>query len=807
MDNSMQISQAYQDGKAIIFDVAKGYVEHGLQVVCVHSALCTNKVKRGKAPSHSGWQQDALSWPQLRGEMERIWSKEGGVNIGVRTGKQSGIVCIDIDEKSGGLAWYYENELHLGRPIIERTGGKGLHLYYRYPHSRVADGQILRTRSSGGRLFKGVDLLADGAAQVVTWPSLHGATGIEYKFDNSLSLLDVQSEADELPGWLVDLLVDTPATGHESNEEVKGSSDGADLVDIQQAILFLRGYPAAIQGDGGDLTTLRAAMVCKDYGLNFSQVFDVMATEYNPRCTPPWSPDELRSKIRNAFKYGKNKPGINSMESMFPQSSSDVVSAANSVATTADAAVKISAAKTYSKKNPVHSANLFVERHQEVLRCFNDDWYLYDADNCHWTRINDARVEAMIYADFAKVTANGQTLMTARASLFPDIRKLAKIQMNQAVKTLPINQWLDSDLGGEFIAFENGLLNLKTRELTAHSSKLFNFTVLPFAYEAKAECPTFLKFLQDVWDGDEELIDSLRLWFGYVMLPTANAQRFALFQGASRGGKSTLVNVLSSLVGKRNVAWPTVSGLSGEFGLQSIVGCRLVVIPEADKIGRDKLSIAAERIKCIASNDVLEINRKGETFLYQQLDAKLVVVCNDMPQFVNQQGSLTNRMVVFPFWKSYQGKEDLQLIDKLEMELAGIFNWALSGSQELLNENRRLFTAMRGVVRHQQITEQLSDIDAFMADIVEFVSDDSGIIVNDNLWSVYKTWCKECNRHCKNRQHFLTMLAQHPDMITRRVVRRVGTKIFRGYTRLRLLDPLMPPPLEMDGVNEPDDEF
>lgn len=800
--SSVEVQKAYSANRAIIFDVAKGYVEAGLAIVCVHSALCNNKVRRGKAPTHAKWQVGKLSWPELYGEMERVWAKEGGVNIGLRTGRDSGIICIDIDEKSGGLAWYYENESHLGRPIIERTGNKGIHLYYRYPRGLGA-GEVIRTRSSGARLFQGVDILADGAGQVVTWPSIHAATGEEYRFDNNLSLLDVAHEADELPEWLLEMLrvSETPRDAGDGQDEGNGEGE-ADVIDVQQAIHFLRQYPAAREGDGGDLTTLRAAMVCKDYGLNFSQVLEVMAREYNPRCTPPWSNTELRLKVANAFKYGKLKPGINSMESMFPQAQ-DVASMADRAA---QAAKVIDPKKTYSKKNPVHSANLFVERHREVLKCFNDDWYLYDEKSYKWTRVNDIRVELMIYADMAKVSANGQVVMTARASLFTDIRKVVRLLLNKHVEALPMNQWLDGrEDSGEYIAFENGLLNVKTMELRAHDPALFNFTVLPFAYDPSATCPRFMEFLSDVWDGDEELIEALRLWFGYVLLPQANAQRFALFHGASRGGKSTIVNLLAGLVGNRNVAWPTVSGLSGEFGLQNVFGCRVVVIPEADKIARDKLSIAAERIKCIASNDVMEINRKGESFIYEALNAKLAIVCNEMPQFVNQQGSLTNRMIVFPFWKSYQGKEDFDLGDKLRSEIAGIFNWAVIGARMLADGEAKLFTAMRGIIAHQEISEQIDDVEAFMAEAIEFNSDESVFVSNNQLWQAYKTWAKESGRHAKNKQHFLSLL-MHKQEIKSRKVRRQSDKLrARGVTRVRLIDVTLVG--DVDGPMEPDVDF
>src|SRR5690349_19693231 len=58
----------------------------------------------------------------------------------------------------------------------------------------------------------------------------------------------------------------------------------------------------------------------------------------------------------------------------------------------------------------------------------------------------------------------------------------------------------------KLIACRNGLLNLETRELLPHTPHLFNVNSLPFDYDANAPTypPQWMKFLRELWPGDED---------------------------------------------------------------------------------------------------------------------------------------------------------------------------------------------------------------------------------------------------------------------------------------------------------------
>ena len=75
--------------------------------------------------------------------------------------------------------------------------------------------------------------------------------------------------------------------------------------------------PVAIEGSGGDATAYRVACTLKDLGLSEFSAWSVLVDIWNERCKPPWTPEELETKARNAYLYGARPPGAESPEANF----------------------------------------------------------------------------------------------------------------------------------------------------------------------------------------------------------------------------------------------------------------------------------------------------------------------------------------------------------------------------------------------------------------------------------------------------------------------------------------------------------
>ena len=98
-----------------------------------------------------------------RRAIEQWWRRQPSANVGLPTGKGSGIVVLDVDADDGGLGSLAKLE-RAGAPVPKtartRTGGGGIHLFFRYPRGT-------EIRNSAGLLGPGLDVRGEGGYVVV----------------------------------------------------------------------------------------------------------------------------------------------------------------------------------------------------------------------------------------------------------------------------------------------------------------------------------------------------------------------------------------------------------------------------------------------------------------------------------------------------------------------------------------------------------------------------------------------------------------------------------------------------------------
>lgn len=149
----------------------------------------------GKHPAHRF--KAAIERATSDADTVRNWWKDRTKprNVGVRTGRASGVLVIDVD--AGGGAGLAELERRVGalpETLEATTPTGGRHLYYRYP-----DGVVVR--SSAEQLAPRVNVIGEND-YVVAPPSLHRAGGT-YAW--------VQRPVAELPAGVLALMSPAPA--------------------------------------------------------------------------------------------------------------------------------------------------------------------------------------------------------------------------------------------------------------------------------------------------------------------------------------------------------------------------------------------------------------------------------------------------------------------------------------------------------------------------------------------------------------------------------------------------------------------
>lgn len=298
----------------------------------------------------------------------------------------------------------------------------------------------------------------------------------------------------------------------------------------------------------------------------------------------------------------------------------------------------------------------------------------------------------------------------------------------------------------DLVACQNGLLNLETRKLLPHDPHLFNINSLPFDYDADA--PTYPKswqaFLRQLWPNDEDhKLSRLTLQeiFGLMLTPDTRHQKIFMIVGPKRSGKGTIARVLTAMLGKDNVAHPTLASLSTNFGLSPLIDKRAAIISDARLGPQTNSHTVAERLLSISGEDAITVDRKYRDPWTGRFDVRFLILTNELPRFTDASGALASRFVVLTLDNSFYGKEDLELTDRLLTELPGILNWSLFGLERL--KKRGHFRIPKSSL---QATRQLEDL---ASPVGAFLRDWCSVGPNEreDIKTMFDAWWHWCDQH------------------------------------------------------------
>ncbi|GAA1288133.1 DNA primase family protein [Streptomyces javensis] len=379
-----------------------------------------------------------------------------------------------------------------------------------------------------------------------------------------------------------------------------------------------------------------------------------------------------------------------------------------------------------------------------------------------WRELDEQQVKKSMYERLEHATyqagtdKDGEPEIRDWAPTKPKIGNL--LDALGAITLLPTDMdapaWLDRQAAdrndGPIVACENGLLRIRDRALLPLSPDFFNLVSVPFTYDPHASAPTWERFLRQVWPDDPEAIRAVQEWFGYVLSGRTEQQKILLMVGPSRSGKGTIARVLKELVGKENLAGPTLAGLGTNFGLSTLIGKPLAVISDARLSGNDNSQVV-ERLLTISGEDTIDIDRKYREPWTGKLPTRLMVLSNELPHFGDSSGVIARRFILLNTTVSWLGKEDPTLMDKLIAEMPGILNWALDGLARLETTGRITEPASsREAVTTMQDTA--SPTSAFIRE--RCTTGPTCSVPVDALWGVWREWAEDNGVRAGTKQVF-----------------------------------------------------
>lgn len=286
----------------------------------------------------------------------------------------------------------------------------------------------------------------------------------------------------------------------------------------------------------------------------------------------------------------------------------------------------------------------------------------------------------------------------------------------------------------------NGTLDLRDGKLRESRPQDLMTLMTPVEFDAGATCPRWLRFLDEVFGGDADLIEFIQRSAGYCLTGVTTEQVLWLMHGSGANGKDVFQGTLRAMLGDLAFNSPfSTFELNARPSIPNdvaaLLGRRLVTA--AETLEGTRLNEA--RVKALTGSTVMTARfLHAEYFQFEPL-AKCWLAMNHLPIVKDDSYAFWRRIRLIPFNRQFKEHADPHLLDTLAGELPGILTWALEGCLRWQMDGLRppaIVTA--ATEEYQRDSDPLAE---FLADRCVF--DPQHRVQAGRFYTAYRTWAQE----------------------------------------------------------------
>lgn len=325
----------------------------------------------------------------------------------------------------------------------------------------------------------------------------------------------------------------------------------------------------------------------------------------------------------------------------------------------------------------------------------------------------------------------------------------------------------------------NGVLDLEKARLYKHD-KCYNFRYcVPIKYDPEADCPVFMKYLDDTFEGDNDLKVLTSQIYGYCLMggdPFLH-KSFVLY-GSGRNGKSVWQHALKGLLGKQNYSSVSMSKLDKAFSVYQLDGKLANIVGELTN-----KAVGSEEFKTAVGGEELLASAKFKDEYSLKINARLVFACNHLPKFGDTSSGLREKLCIIPFNRYLMPHErDNEIFNKISGELSGILNFALAGCRSVLKHRKLIESAAVS----RMIEEYEEETDSVGTWIKRFIKEDEKETKSICMHDLYLAYAEDMSNEYKNlvsEQGFKRRFWQDP-FVKRSVIKKGRNRHGRYAARI-----------------------
>jgi putative DNA primase/helicase len=366
-----------------------------------------------------------------------------------------------------------------------------------------------------------------------------------------------------------------------------------------------------------------------------------------------------------------------------------------------------------------------------------------------WTPDSDAEVVRLAieaarrrYEQGASIDDLKEREAEARWSIAGESRMRIEAMLSLAKAAKPIadagERW---DADSWVLGVDNGVVDLKAGRLRMGRPDDRMTMHAAGSFYSDAECPRWEAFLQEVFGGDEELIDFIWRAVGYSLTGDTSEHCVFICHGAGANGKTTFLSTLRGVLGAygHNMPFTTIE-MQGRSSVPTdvadLAGRRFVIATETDE--RTRLNEA--RLKALSGGDPISARHLYSSYFEFKPVAKFWLAVNHKPRVEDDSYGFWRRVRLVPFLQTFKGgSADKRLDQKLRAEADGILAWAVRGCQEW--QKRGLEAPDVVQMATDQYQQESDPLAAFLAD--QCVVTAAAVASASALYKAYRGWAEE----------------------------------------------------------------
>jgi putative DNA primase/helicase len=289
----------------------------------------------------------------------------------------------------------------------------------------------------------------------------------------------------------------------------------------------------------------------------------------------------------------------------------------------------------------------------------------------------------------------------------------------------------------------SGTIDLRSGKLQPHRREDMLTRFVDIAYDATAECASWVSFVTKALGGDAELVAYVQKAIGYTLTGSVKEKCFFFMHGPTDTGKTTFGELLLRLLD----AYAKVTGpelLMAREQEQHLTwvadlhGARLAICQEIAEGKRWNERL----LKQLTGGDALTANRMHKDPFTFAPSHKIWIGGNHKPKVQAGDDATWNRVRLLPFVVQIpKAEQDRELKGRLAAELPGILRWAVEGCLRWQAEGLEAPKAVLAAT--EEYREQSDHVATFVDDRLTIGEGETA--PKAALYEAYTLWCK-CNR-------------------------------------------------------------